>query len=61
MLVHIYAIQGREPFVRMQMWLNDPTSIEKLGAIKKLQVSERVGEREREKEREKKIEIDKER
>ena len=43
------------------MWLNDPTSIEKLGAIKKLQVSERVGEREREKEREKKIEIDKER
>ena len=30
-------VQGREPFVRMQMWLNDPTSVDKLGAIKKLQ------------------------
>ncbi len=34
---HMLSIKGREPYVRMQMWLNDPTSIDKLMAIKKLQ------------------------
>ena len=29
------SIKGREPFIRMQLWLNDPTNIEKLQAIKK--------------------------
>lgn len=42
---HSLSIKGREPFVRMQMWLNDPTSIEKLGAIKKLQEETRKRKR----------------
>lgn len=29
------SIKGREPFIRMQLWLNDPTSIDKLIAYKK--------------------------
>ena len=29
------SIKGREPFIRMQLWLNDPTSIEKLQNYKK--------------------------
>lgn len=29
------SIKGREPFIRMQLWLNDPTSIEKLQSVKK--------------------------
>ena len=32
---HMLSIKGREPFIRMQLWLNDPTNIEKLQAIKK--------------------------
>ena len=28
------SIKGREPFIRMQMWLNDPTSMDKLLAVK---------------------------
>ncbi len=32
---HMLSIKGREPFIRMQLWLNDPTSIEKLQAMKK--------------------------
>ena len=30
---HMLSIKGREPFIRMQMWLNDPTNMERL-AIK---------------------------
>ena len=29
------SIKGREPFIRMQLWLNDPTSIEKLLQVQK--------------------------
>ena len=29
------SIKGREPFIRMQLWLNDPTSIDKLQNYKK--------------------------
>ena len=32
---HMLSIKGREPFIRMQLWLNDPTSIEKLQQVKK--------------------------
>ena len=28
------SIKGREPFIRMQLWLNDPTNVEKLQAMK---------------------------
>ena len=31
------SIKGREPFIRMQLWLNDPNNIDKLLAMKKLQ------------------------
>ncbi|XP_013780046.2 homeobox protein cut-like [Limulus polyphemus] len=31
---HMLSIKGREPFVRMQLWLTDPHSVEKLQAIK---------------------------
>ena len=34
---HMLSIKGREPFIRMQLWLNDPNNIDKLFAIKKLQ------------------------
>ena len=27
---HMLSIKGREPFIRMQLWLNDPSNIEKL-------------------------------
>ena len=42
---HMLSIKGREPYVRMQMWLNDPTSIDKLMAIKKLQEETRKRKR----------------
>ena len=29
------SIKGREPFIRMQLWLNDPTNIEKLIQVQK--------------------------
>ena len=29
------SIKGREPFIRMQLWLNDPTSIDKLQAVRR--------------------------
>ena len=32
---HMLSIKGREPFIRMQLWLNDPTSIEKLQQVQK--------------------------
>ena len=28
------SIKGREPFIRMQLWLNDPSSIDKLQSVK---------------------------
>ncbi|XP_076331521.1 homeobox protein cut-like isoform X2 [Tachypleus tridentatus] len=31
---HMLSIKGREPFLRMQMWLNDPNSVDKLQALK---------------------------
>ncbi|CAG0879605.1 unnamed protein product [Cyprideis torosa] len=31
---HMLSIKGREPFVRMQMWLNDPQNIDNLQRIK---------------------------
>lgn len=31
------SLKGREPFVRMQLWLNDPHNVEKLRAMKKME------------------------
>ncbi|XP_076307361.1 homeobox protein cut-like 1 isoform X3 [Tachypleus tridentatus] len=31
---HMLSIKGREPFIRMQLWLNDPHGADKLQAIK---------------------------
>ncbi|XP_076348050.1 homeobox protein cut-like 1 [Tachypleus tridentatus] len=31
---HMLSIKGREPFIRMQLWLNDPQNVEILQAIK---------------------------
>ncbi|KAG8196388.1 hypothetical protein JTE90_009603 [Oedothorax gibbosus] len=31
---HMLSIKGREPFIRMQLWLNDASNVEKLQAIK---------------------------
>lgn len=31
---HMLSIKGREPFIRMQLWLTDPQNIEKLQALK---------------------------
>merc|ERR1719288_185724 len=31
---HMLSIKGREPFIRMQLWLNDPSNVEKLQAMK---------------------------
>ncbi|KAG8192690.1 hypothetical protein JTE90_009717 [Oedothorax gibbosus] len=31
---HMLSIKGREPFIRMQMWLNDPHNVEMLQTIK---------------------------
>lgn len=31
---HMLSIKGREPFIRMQLWLNDTNNIEKLQALK---------------------------
>jgi homeobox protein cut-like len=31
---HMLSIKGREPFIRMQLWLNDPGNMDKLLAIK---------------------------
>ncbi|GIY16374.1 homeobox protein cut [Caerostris extrusa] len=31
---HMLSIKGREPFIRMQMWLNDPHNIEMLQTLK---------------------------
>ncbi|NXL44366.1 CUX2 protein, partial [Podilymbus podiceps] len=34
---HKLSLKGREPFVRMQLWLNDPHNVEKLRDMKKLE------------------------
>ncbi|XP_030623639.1 homeobox protein cut-like 2 [Chanos chanos] len=34
---HKLSLKGREPFVRMQMWLNDPHNVEKLRDMKKME------------------------
>lgn len=34
---HKLSLKGREPFVRMQLWLNDPHNVEKLRAMKKME------------------------
>ncbi|XP_050690230.1 homeobox protein cut-like isoform X3 [Eriocheir sinensis] len=31
---HMLSIKGREPFIRMQLWLNDPRNVEKLQHMK---------------------------
>ncbi|RXG71097.1 Homeobox protein cut [Armadillidium vulgare] len=31
---HMLSIKGREPFIRMQLWLNDPHNVEKLQTLK---------------------------
>ncbi|XP_022257639.1 homeobox protein cut-like isoform X2 [Limulus polyphemus] len=31
---HMLSIKGREPFIRMQLWLNDPQNVEKLQTFK---------------------------
>ncbi|XP_043924564.1 homeobox protein cut-like 2 isoform X2 [Protopterus annectens] len=34
---HKLSLKGREPFVRMQIWLNDPHNVEKLRDMKKME------------------------
>ncbi|XP_067911061.1 homeobox protein cut-like 2 isoform X2 [Heterodontus francisci] len=34
---HKLSLKGREPFVRMQLWLNDPFNVEKLRDMKKIE------------------------
>ncbi|XP_072921750.1 homeobox protein cut-like 2 isoform X6 [Hemitrygon akajei] len=34
---HKLSLKGREPFVRMQLWLNDPFNVEKLRDMKKME------------------------
>lgn len=34
---HKLSLKGREPFVRMQLWLQDPHSVEKLMDMKRLE------------------------
>ncbi|XP_075390007.1 homeobox protein cut-like 2 [Tenrec ecaudatus] len=34
---HKLSLKGREPFVRMQLWLNDPNNVDKLRDMKKLE------------------------
>ena len=36
---HMLSIKGREPFIRMQLWLNDPTSMEKLLQVRIMMVT----------------------
>merc|ERR1719402_308100 len=31
---HMLSIKGREPFIRMQLWLNDPANMDKLLSVK---------------------------
>uniref|UniRef100_A0A8C1BEA9 Homeobox protein cut-like n=1 Tax=Cyprinus carpio carpio TaxID=630221 RepID=A0A8C1BEA9_CYPCA len=34
---HKLSLKGREPFVRMQLWLNDPHNVDKLRDVKKME------------------------
>ena len=34
---HKLSLKGREPFVRMQLWLNDPLNVDKLTDMKRLE------------------------
>lgn len=34
---HKLSLKGREPFVRMQLWLSDPHNVERLRDMKKLE------------------------
>lgn len=34
---HKLSLKGREPFVRMQLWLNDPRNVEKLMDMKRME------------------------
>lgn len=34
---HKLSLKGREPFVRMQVWLNDPNNVEKLMDMKRME------------------------
>ena len=34
---HKLSLKGREPFVRMQLWLNDPHNVEKLMDMKRME------------------------
>ncbi|KAM4746710.1 homeobox protein cut-like 2 isoform 1-T1 [Anableps anableps] len=34
---HKLSLKGREPFVRMQLWLNDPHNVDKLRVMKKME------------------------
>ena len=34
---HKLSLKGREPFVRMQLWLNDPNNVEKLMDKKRME------------------------
>ncbi|XP_072515654.1 homeobox protein cut-like 1 [Salminus brasiliensis] len=34
---HKLSLKGREPFVRMQLWLNDPNSVDKLMEMKRME------------------------
>uniref|UniRef100_A0A8C2Y0V4 DNA-binding protein SATB n=1 Tax=Capra hircus TaxID=9925 RepID=A0A8C2Y0V4_CAPHI len=36
-MLPLLSLKGREPFVRMQLWLNDPHNVEKLRDMKKLE------------------------
>lgn len=34
---HKLSLKGREPFVRMQIWLNDPNNVDKLMDMKRME------------------------
>nr|XP_025045174.1 homeobox protein cut-like 2 [Pelodiscus sinensis] len=40
---HKLSLKGREPFVRMQLWLNDPHNVDKLRDMKKLEKKGNMG------------------
>jgi homeobox protein cut-like len=37
---HMLSIKGREPFIRMQLWLNDPNNVDKLHALRAERLAE---------------------
>ncbi|XP_070087791.1 homeobox protein cut-like 1 isoform X10 [Equus przewalskii] len=41
---HKLSLKGREPFVRMQLWLNDPNNVEKLMDMKRMEKKGRCAE-----------------